>query len=530
MLLKSAGAIPAIKTLPIIVAAALLLSGCTLLFQYEDLRPAPSHIKPLNLKEIPVEFSHRWNKDKNFHLVGSAAIDIDNDGRFEIFVGGGQGQDDALLSFEKGRLVDRIKGTGLSSLDATYGATAIDIDNDKDVDLIVVRDGGITIYRAVGGGKFKPSALPLKLPPYSVPLSATPIDIERDGDIDLYISVFISSDKFRSVTYNDPTHRRYNVLLRNDGNLKFTNITDKATRGKQNTFTAASADLNNDFYPDLVLAHNTGQVEILKNRGNGTFTSTDLKTDYGFWMGVALGDADNDGDIDLVFSNSGTSIPTWLLMGDLKAGQKFNGLWALLRNDGDFNFTDIAGEAGIAALGFGWGAVFEDLNYDGAIDLLGSQNYVNWPLHKLFKLPGKIMLNDPRSLPSFYAVDAGRDSHYSHTPLLVDVNGDSKPDIIWINTNSRLRAFLNLTRGNYLPVQVPDNALSLGAVIKVKSGGRVYTKQMTSSQGLTGDQPPVILFGLSESRSVDNVEVRWANGRITRRANPPINRVLSIKP
>ena len=93
-------------------ALLFLLGGCTLLFQIEDLDSPPAHIKPLNLREIPVAFSHIWDDDHNFHLAGAAAIDVDNDGRFEIFVGGGRGQDDALLTFENNKLVNKIKGTG----------------------------------------------------------------------------------------------------------------------------------------------------------------------------------------------------------------------------------------------------------------------------------------------------------------------------------------------------------------------------------------------------------------------------------
>ena len=514
-------------------AIALLLTGCrTLIFQIEDLEKAPAHIKPLQLQKFPVGFSHKWDSEKSHHLVGSAALDVDRDGKFEIFIGGGLGQEDALLSFEDGKFVDKIAGTGLSSLDATYGALAIDIDNDKDVDLIVSRRGGVTIYLAGKSRKFRAKKLKLKLPPHSVPLGITPIDIERDGDIDLYISAFIDKEKFRSVTYNVPGHIRYNIFLRNDGNLKFKDITNQITRGKQNTFTAASVDLDGNGYQDIVLAHNTGQIEVLKNKGGQKFESIDLPTGFGFWMGIGLGDVDNDGDMDLLFSNSGSSIPSWILRGDLKEGQRFNRDWALLRNDGNFKFTDITNESGLKEVGFGWGVVFEDLNYDGALDIVGSQNYVNWPIHRLFKLPSKIMLNDSKSLSSFYDSGSkeGANYYYSHSPLLTDIDGDGKTDILWVNANGPSQAVLNRTPGNYISIRLPDGVDSLGAIITVKAGGQSYRRQVTSSQGLTVDQPPVFLFGLNDSKSVEQVQVRWPNGKITRKKNPSINRVLFLKP
>ncbi len=511
-----------------------LLSGCTLLLQIEDLDALPAHIKKLDLHEIPVDFTHRWDDDRSYHLVGAAAIDIDRDGRFEIFVGGGQGQDDALLAFENGRLVNKIVGTGLSDPSATYGALAIDIDNDNDVDLIVSRNNGVSIY-LTEGKKFRRKPLSLNLMKNSVVLGITPIDVERDGDVDLYISAFIDSEHFRSTTYNDPDHLRYNILLRNDGRLKFTDITSPMTRGKQNTFTTAAADLDRDGKQDLILAHNTAQVEVLKNRGRQKFEAIDLKTGFGFWMGIALGDIDNDGDVDLLFSNSGSSIPSWLLQGDLKDGQIFNPSWALMRNDGGFNFTDITRQAGLEEVGFGWGVVFEDLNYDGALDMAGGQNYVNWPVHWLAKLPGKIMLNDPKalpSLPSFYESgnEQGKNFYYGHSPLLADIDGDGRTDLIWINSDGAARALLNRTKGNYIAVRVPDDALSLGAVITVKAGAKTYRRQITSAQGLTVDQPPVFSFGLNDAAKVENIQIRWANGRLTQRKNPRINSVLSMRP
>src|SRR5680860_871799 len=89
------------------------------------------------------------------------------------------------------------------------------------------------------------------------------------------------------------------------------------TASKQNTFLSTFVDLNGDGWQDLVVAQNTGEVEIFKNERNNTFTSVATNTGYGFWMGLAVGDVDKDGDQDLFFTNVGTSIPQFLLKGDL---------------------------------------------------------------------------------------------------------------------------------------------------------------------------------------------------------------------
>ena len=80
---------------------------------------------------------------------------------------------------------------------------------------------------------------------------------------------------------------------------------------KQNTFTSAFVDLDGDRYQDLAIAQNTGQVEILRNLGDGRFEAVPFASGYGFWMGVASGDFDGDGDQDLFFSNVGDSFPAF---------------------------------------------------------------------------------------------------------------------------------------------------------------------------------------------------------------------------
>ena len=285
--------------------------------------------------EIPISFEHQW--DSVTHpFTGAAVIDVDGDKKMEIFIGGGEGQEDGLFSYQRGSFTNIIKGKGLSSLSATHGATSLDMDNDGDVDLIIARDDGVYLYLNKAG-IFEGEKIPVSLPTNSVAFDVAVSDIDHDGDGDLYISAFVDFPSFKSATYNDPDHAKTNILLLNNGDLSFTDITNSSgTASRQNTFLSVFVDLDNDGWEDLVVAQNTGEVEIFQNLKNRSFKYHRVDQGYGFWMGLAIGDIDKDGDQDLFFTNVGSSIPAFLIRGDLRDEQRDTLEWMLLKNEGDF--------------------------------------------------------------------------------------------------------------------------------------------------------------------------------------------------
>lgn len=464
-------------------------------------------------EEIPVSFSHNW--DETTHpFSGAAVIDVNGDGRMEVFVGGGNKQADSLLSYRNGQLQDIINDTGLSSMSATYGSVSIDIDNDSDVDLIVARENGLYLY-INDKGTFSQKQIPVNLPKDSVILSVALADIDHDKDADLYLSVFASFASFRSGVFNDPEHAKPNILLLNNGDLTFTDITNSSNvAGKQNTFLSVFTDLDNDGWQDLVVSQNTGEVEIFRNNRDRTFTAIPTDSGFGFWMGLAVGDIDRDGDQDLFFSNAGNSIPDFLTRGDIREDQRHNHEWLLLRNEGDFKFTDITADYGITGEGFAWGAIFEDLNLDGRLDLLVAQNYIKWPIHKLFKLPARTYLQTDSGEDFQHVKELGLENpYYGQTPLSVDLDNDGKPDLIWINMNGPVRAFLNHSTHGFFKVSVPEQAKLLGTRIQiVTKSGESYTKEVLTSTGMLSDQTSDLVYGLGDSKEVEKVVIMRPDG------------------
>ena len=512
---------------PVLAAlAAVVLSGCAS-------SPNASKLKALDVQAfvpVPVQsdYRHVYSKAEASPFTGGAAIDINNDGRMEIFASGGFGQDDALLSLQGDTMVDIIDQSGLSSTRATYGATAIDFDDDGQTDLIIARDDGVWLYTN-NGGRFTGQKIDSSSGATQTALNVAIADYDRDGDIDLYLSNFISFDLWRAAVFNDPDHIRTNILLRNDGNLNFTDVTEESgTAGSQNTFLSAFTDLDSDGYQDLVISNNTGVIEIMHNERDGTFTKNSFNSENGFWMGLGIGDYDNDGDQDLALSNASDSIPTFLVRGDLEDDEIFDPEWALLRNDGNRQFTNVAEEAGITGHGFGWGMVFEDLNLDGKLDLLAAQNYIKLITHKYFKLPGFNGLQVEGSEGPVFAHSKSlglENKNFGQSAIIADLNGDARQDVTWINMGGPVKALINNHKADVVTLAVPDNLKWMGAeVTAISEAGTGYTRQVTNAVGMLTDQSPHLSFAAEGGNTITELQVKFADG--TRQSIPAVSNTL----
>jgi hypothetical protein len=132
---------------------------------------------------------------------------------------------------------------------------------------------------------------------------------------------------------------------------------------------AAVVDVDNDGWLDIYFVQSAGLASspssnagnrLYHNRGDGTFEDISAQSgasDDRYGVGVAAGDYDNDGFIDLYVTNSGRN--------------------TLLRNNGDRTFADVTEAAGVGHTGMGSSAAFVDFDHDGHLDLFVC-NYLNW--------------------------------------------------------------------------------------------------------------------------------------------------------
>jgi len=486
-------------------------------------------------KSVDLPFTNKFNGDESLPLMASAMIDVNNDGVDEVFVGGGINQEDGLFSYQDGSFVkSEFKLPAKPKNSSTYGAVSFDLDNDGNTDLFLTTDAGVLWYRNTGSG-FDVNQLDVPFDEKSVCASLTFGDINRDGHADIFVSNYIKKKLMEGITiFKDFTYGASSLLMMNKGDNTFEDATERyGLSYVHNTFTGIFVDIDNDGYLDLVVAHDTGEVRTYKNEGGQKFTKkANPTTDkYSYPMGIALGDYNSDGNIDFFFSNTGTSVPTFLARGDLAEGDVFIKEWMLFKNEGNFKFTDVSKETKVADFEFSWGAIFEDFNLDGRQDLVVAENYVDFPPHKLFKLPGRFLVQRPDG--TFSAVEDQAkvvNKNYAITPLSSDFNQDGYPDLVFANLGGKVKAHINNGGdANYVAVRLPENAKYVGATITVtKKDGSTLTDAYVIGEGLGSDQTSTVTFGLGSETEVTSIKIALSNGTTENINNPKVNAVNTL--
>lgn len=453
-----------------------------------------------------------------------------------------------LMAQQGGFLFEDVTiSVGIGNSGKTNSVAFTDINDDGHPDILTVENSGNKLYLNNGNSRFSIQPSLTSLPNSEVMYLGILGDYDQDGDLDL----FVGGEK----SAGSSTGQRPCFLFKNNGNGSFddVSVTSKIAAISARVFSATWFDFDNDGFLDLFL----GTVQepsnyFLKNQGNGTFSN--LTTNVGVnglfsdTRGIAAGDYDLDGDMDIVIPNTGPTRNYFF------------------RNNGS-NFTEIARGLGVAMESdFSHSAEFADYDNDGDLDLLVGNNDQVGPL-RLFRNDSNSFIevtalsgldptapyfrgsafadfdNDglldlvfvPRATNkriSIYrnqgngkfadaTISAGIDSLlHANTLAVADYDNDGRLDIYFgtYEVEPRDRLYRNTsTARNWLNIKlvgVKSNTFGVGAWIELIAQGKKQYRQINAGYGYRTQNDFVQHFGLGNATLVDSIRIVWPSGKV----------------
>ena len=522
---------------------------------------------------VGLRFEHINGSTGRFHLpeimgAGGAFLDFDGDGDLDVLVIQGRPLEpvgparaehtprlfrndlDRSGGTARLRFTDVTAGADFARGDYGMGVAVGDYDKDNDPDLYLTNYGANRLYRNDGRGRFtdvtRQAGEGLDDPRWSTSASFT--DYDADGDLDLFVVNYVDFALADNKVCSDPTGiRDYcgplqfrpapDRLFRNNGNGTFADVTEQAGLGTAGGagLGVVGADFNGDGRQDFYVANDGSANQLWLNKGGGSFEDGALLAGVAFnaegrpegSMGIAAGDPDNDGDLDLFVTN---------ITGESHA---------FYQNGKGGHFEDRRLPTGLGPLTrpyTGFGTEWFDYDNDGLLDLFVANGAVTiiealrgdpFPFrqkNQLLRNAG-LRFEDVSSTAGdvFAIADVGRGAAFG------DVDNDGDVDVLVTNNGGAVRLLLNESSRRYEGLLVrlqgtDDNSQGLGARVGlIEPGGRLTWRRAHTDGSYLSARDPRVHFARRQADRL-TLRVEWPRGRHeTWRELVPNGRILTLE-
>jgi hypothetical protein len=493
---------------------------------------------------------------------GAAFLDYDNDGWLDILLLTGRRFDstpqDATIRLYRnnrdGTFADVTAKSGLGCSVWAAGVTVADYDNDGFDDLFITCWPQNLLFHNNGDGTFSDvtEKAGLLRPGQHYATGCTWVDYDRDGKLDLFVSHYAVFDPGKTTPRGKDQNCNYNGvpvfcgpaglpqegcrLYHNNGDGTFTDVTDKSgiARTKPGyALTVASADFDGDGWPDIYVACDTSPSLLFRNNHDGAFSEQGLEAGVSLsedgqeqaGMGVAIGDFDTDGNLDILKTH---------FRGDTSV---------LYRGNGKGNFRDFTIRAGLGVETrfVGWGGGIVDLDNDGHPDLFIATGMVYPDLEKKvpdapYKTPNVLFRNLGGGKFEELREETGAAlavPHSSRGVAFGDFDNDGDLDILIVNMNEPPTLLRNdVPPGRHwlkvLLVGTNSNRSAIGAQVIAIYGGLRQAQAVLAQSSYLSVNDRRLHFGLG-SETKASLEIRWPTGKRQLIPDVAADQLLSVR-
>lgn len=427
-----------------------------------------------------------------------------------------------------------------------HGVAVGDFDNDGWPDLFVCNFGPNVLFRNNGDGTFSDVSADCHILEKQWSSSAAFGDLDRDGDLELYVTTYAKADLDRLPVCMGPGYQVYcspedyekdvDVCYINTGDGGFTRAPAEAGFGDADGhgMGVVVADLDGDAWPDIFVANDKTPSYLFHNQtpalaGPPRFKEIGVEAGLAFdgqgnlvaGMGIACGDADRDGLLDLFVTHYHREADTFY------------------KNRGQLIFTDDTARVGLgsASLPFlGFGTTFLDADNDGWLDLFVANGHVLGSEHWLEAMEPNLYRN--KGAGCFVEASAGAGPHFrkkftGRGVASADFDRDGAMDLAATNNHEPATVLRNCTatKGDSI-------SLELIGVISARSAAnaRVFVRhqETTTLFELFGGGSyqsaceQRLLIGLGKSGENVSLEIRWPSGKVDQIADVQPGRSMLV--